>query len=63
VLGADLTSPARFVLCWTPDGSLDGRGRRVGGTGQALRIAHHHGIGVINLARLEHVKRLTQAMS
>ncbi len=26
VLGADLASPARFVLCWTPDGSLDGRG-------------------------------------
>lgn len=62
VLGADLQSPARFVLCWTPDGSLDGRGRRVGGTGQALRIAHHHGIPVFNLARLEHVKRLTEAM-
>ncbi len=63
VLGADLASPARFVLCWTPDGSLDGRGRRVGGTGQALRIARHHGIPVFNIARLEHVKRLTAAMS
>jgi hypothetical protein len=48
-------------LCWTPDGSLDGQGRRVGGTGQALRIAHHHGIPVFNLARLEHLQRLADA--
>jgi len=61
VLGADLRSPARFVLCWTPDGSLDGRGRHVGGTGQALRIAHHHGIPVFNLARPQHLQRLADA--
>ena len=60
VLGPDLASPARFVLCWTPDGSLDGRGRRVGGTGQALRIAHYHGIAVFNLARPEHAERLSR---
>jgi hypothetical protein len=60
VLGADLASPARFVLCWTPDGSLNGRGRRVGGTGQALRIAHHHGIAIFNLARPEHLQRLAR---
>jgi hypothetical protein len=60
VLGPDLASPARFVLCVTPDGSLDGRGQRVGGTGQALRIAHHHAIQVFNLARPEHAKRLSQ---
>ena len=24
VLGADLASPARFVVCWTAEGSLDG---------------------------------------
>jgi hypothetical protein len=58
VLGPDLASPARFVLCWTPDGSLDGQGRRVGGTGQALRIAHQHAIAVFNLARPEHAERL-----
>jgi hypothetical protein len=62
VLGVDLASPARFVLCWTPDGSLDGRGQRVGGTGQALRIAHHHGIAVFNLACPEHHQRLSQAL-
>lgn len=58
VLGPDLASPARFVLCWTPDGSLDGQGRRVGGTGQALRIAHGHAIPVFNLARPEHAERV-----
>jgi len=38
-----------FVLCWTPDGSLDGASRSDGGTGQALRISRHHGIPVFNL--------------
>jgi hypothetical protein len=38
-----------FVLCWTPDGSLDGANRSAGGTGQALRISRHHGIPVFNL--------------
>jgi len=60
VLGADLASPARFVVCWTPDGSLNGRGRQVGGTGQALRIARDHDIPVFNLARPDHRQRLAQ---
>lgn len=54
VLGLKLDDPADFVVCWTPDGSLDGQGRRVGGTGQALRIAHGHGVEVINLQRESH---------
>jgi hypothetical protein len=58
VLGPDLASRARFVLCWTPDGSLDGQGRRAGGTGQALRIAHYYAIPVFNLARPEHAERV-----
>jgi hypothetical protein len=57
VLGADLATPVKFVVCWTPDGSLDGTGPRAGGTGQALRIAHHDGIGVLNLARPDHACR------
>jgi hypothetical protein len=32
-----------FVICWTPDGKFSG------GTGQALRIAHYHGIPIYNL--------------
>jgi hypothetical protein len=61
ILGSDLNTPARFVVCWTPDGSLDGRGRRVGGTGQALRIAHLYRIPVFNLARAD-LSRLKAAL-
>ncbi len=62
ILGADLATPARFVLCWTPDGSLDGRGPQSGGTGQALRIAHDYGISVFNLARADHAERVRSAL-
>ena len=60
VLGRDLASPAGLVVCWTLDGSIDGAGRCVGGTGQALRIAHHHGIAVLNLARPDHARQLAR---
>jgi hypothetical protein len=50
ILGADLRTPAAFVVCWTPDGSVDGSGAHAGGTGQALRVAAHHHIPVVNLA-------------
>ncbi len=43
ILGADLLTPADFVLCYTENGSL------VGGTAQAIRMAHAYGIQVINL--------------
>jgi hypothetical protein len=58
VLGGDLDSPAACVVCWTPDGGLDGDDPRAGGTGQALRIARRSGIPVFNLARPEHVLRV-----
>ncbi|PZR90892.1 MAG: hypothetical protein DI537_17555 [Stutzerimonas stutzeri] len=45
VLGQTLSSPARFVLCWTKDGGA------TGGTGQAIRIADAIGIPVLNLQR------------
>jgi hypothetical protein len=54
VLGEQLDEPSKFVLCWTPDGSVDGSGRFAGGTGQALRLAACKGIQVFNLAREEH---------
>ena len=54
VLGADLDDPAHVLLCWTPDGTLDGRGPRGGGTGQAIRVARAAGVDVVNLARAEH---------
>jgi hypothetical protein len=43
VLGKDLNSPVSAVVCWTADG-LDS-----GGTGQAIRIARHHKIPVLNM--------------
>lgn len=44
VLGDTLTKPARMVVCWTPNAAI------TGGTGQALRIAQHHGIEICNMA-------------
>ncbi len=63
ILGPDLTALVRCVICWTPDGSLDGRGSRVGGTGQALRIASHYRIPVLNLARPEHAEGVRALLS
>jgi hypothetical protein len=60
LLGADLKSPAQLVVCWTADGSRDGRELFGDGTGQALRIAHHHGVPVRNLARPQDAEELLQ---
>lgn len=61
VLGPRLDDPVRMVICWTPDGSLDGRGADSGGTGEALRIAAGEvpgAIPVFNLARDDHAARV-----
>jgi hypothetical protein len=58
VLGDDLESPVQILVCWTADASRDGRELYDDGTGQALRIAHHHGIPVLNLARPEEIRAL-----
>lgn len=47
ILGADLRTPVDFVICWTRDGGASG------GTGQALRIAQHHCIPILNLYHTE----------
>jgi hypothetical protein len=56
VLGQNPDHPilSSGIVCWTPDGSLDGRGPRCGGTGQALRVAAVYGVPVTNLARPDH---------
>jgi hypothetical protein len=46
ILGFDLKSPAKFVLCWTHDG------KDSGGTGQAIRVARRNGVPVFNLRDL-----------
>jgi hypothetical protein len=63
VLGAELDSRASLVVCWTADGTLDGGGSGADGTRQALRIAHHHGIPVFNLARPDHLRRMLDAQA
>lgn len=55
VLGCALDAPAEQVVCWTPDGALDGESALAQGTGQALRVAHSHGVPVLNLARPGHL--------
>lgn len=51
VLGHDLKTPSNLVICWTKDGL------RGGGTGQALRIAEHHGILIHDLG-LSEIRKL-----
>lgn len=58
ILGADLDDPVSFVVCWTPDGSIDGASRESGGTGQALRIAALYSVPVFNLQRPDHRVRI-----
>lgn len=58
VLGVSLDRPCELVVCWTPDGSLDGAARSAGGTGQALRIATEFDVQVVNLALEEHRRQV-----
>lgn len=46
VLGLGLSTPVDFIVCWTLNG------RKEGGTGQALRMADHYRIPVINLGSM-----------
>ena len=46
ILGPDLNDPVNMVICWTPEGKM------VGGTSQAMRIAQHFQIPILNLAML-----------
>jgi hypothetical protein len=52
VLGADLLSPVKMVICWTPGAQLKG------GTAHAMRIASTFQIPVFNLASQEDQTRL-----
>ena len=44
LLGANLNSPAAFVICWTSRGAI------TGGTGQTLRMAQDYDIPILNFA-------------
>ena len=65
VLGADLETPSKFLIAWTPDGA-DGINVPVSdvtrGTGQAIRIAVAWRIPVFNLRRPEHLARIREGL-
>ncbi|WP_080845651.1 hypothetical protein [Cytobacillus gottheilii] len=42
VLGNDLETPSKFIICWTKNG------KGQGGTGQALRMARHYEIPIFD---------------
>ena len=52
LLGKDLDTPVKRIICWTP------RGKISGGTGQALRMAADYNIVVRNLAIQEDLDRV-----
>jgi hypothetical protein len=54
VLGVDLLSPVKMIICWTPKAQI------IGGTGHALRIAHAFEIPVFNIASPEDQVKLCQ---
>ncbi len=60
VLGKNLASPVKFLVCWTPDGcsSAEERAKRTGGTGQAIAVACNYDIPVFNLQLPEHRERI-----
>lgn len=52
VLGYDLETPSKFVLCWTKGGKASG------GTGQAIRVASHYDIPVFDAGGYESVDEI-----
>ena len=52
MFGTESNSPETdLVICWTPDGAISKTTPNSGGTGQAIRMASHSNIPVINLKR------------
>lgn len=59
VLGINLNTPSKFLICWTPDGceSHAERSIKTGGTGTA--ISGHYNVPVFNLANTASLERIT----
>lgn len=58
VMGATVSRPSEFLLCWTPDGAEEKTSKKTGGTGTAIRIANHFGIPVFNMQNEDCIERL-----
>jgi len=55
VLGADLNTPSKFLICWA---KTDKQGSPIGGTRTAWKIAEKYGIPCFNLAVEEDKNRI-----
>lgn len=62
VLGKDLESPVKMIICWTSDGCENGKltTKNTGGTGQAIRVASDYEIPVINIKNSESLRQLME---
>lgn len=60
ILGKNLDTPSKFVVCWTPDGCSNKKERSIktGGTGQAIAIASDYNVPVFNLHKKDHLTKI-----
>lgn len=59
LLGQDLNTPSRFVLCWAEPKCADRRTEEVkGGTGTAVKLGIDNGVEIINLYHQDNLDRV-----
>jgi hypothetical protein len=65
VLGASLSAPSQFLLCWTEDGLEleNNRSRKSGGTATAIVLALRNNIPVFNLGRRGSLTRFNEFLT
>lgn len=56
ILGKDLKTLSKFVICWTK------KGKGVGGTGQAIRIAEHYNIPVFDAGKYDNLEMVREQL-
>lgn len=56
VLGADLNTPSKFLLCWTEGGEVKG------GTATAIKLALNNRVPVLNFGKWKTVKSMYDAL-
>lgn len=60
LLGQDLKTPSRFIICWAEPKYLDRRSEEVkGGTGTAVKLGIDNGVEIINLYWEDQRKRVS----
>lgn len=60
ILGEDLKTPVKMVVCWTKDGAktLEETSANTGGTRTAIRLANKMGIPIFNLKNEEDLNKI-----